>query len=672
MLAVLAFHLWPNRLTGGYVGVDVFFVVSGYLITSHLLSEVVQTGRLRLGRFWARRAKRLLPASLLVLLTTAVAVVVLVPSERWPQFLTEVSASGLYVQNWRLAADSVDYLAVAGHTPSPVQHFWTLSVEEQFYVMVPLLLLVAAWVAGRAAGSARRSAGSVRRAVGSPRMAALLIVAGVTTASLGYSIWLTATAAPVSYFSTFSRAWEFGVGALLAFIPPPSHTWLKRAATAIGVVAILAAAVLFDGATVFPGALAAIPVVGTALAIWAGRGTALEWSGGFTPVALVGSASYAIYLWHWPLLTLMPYATGHPLTRADKLVVVVATFVVAYVSMRFVENPVRFSPRLLGGTRRPRTVALWSVVGMLAVLAISVPAVQVAERRDAAASLASARLQASAECIGAAVPATGCAVDADVRGELIPGVALLHDDANRTQCWSTRGDSALHVCSVGPAQGYTKHLLALGDSHNNTLLGAYESIAAERNWRIDVAGRIGCYWTDATLEFGTDALNRECEEWRDQVTAHVAAAEDLDGVVVTNARRTPVVPRDGESVDDAAARGLASAWRSVPDGAVVLGLVDNPVMSSGNIDCVQQHGLDAAAACAVPRAEALGSQSMQRAVSATPGARLIDLSDLFCEPRVCRPVVGNVVVYRDSAHLTAAYAKTLAPFLGDQLERALR
>ena len=657
VLAVLLFHLWPNRLTGGYVGVDVFFVVSGYLITSHLLSEVVQTGRLRLGRFWARRAKRLLPASLLVLLTTSVAVVMVVPAGRWPQFLTEVSASALYVQNWLLAADSVDYLAVAGHTPSPVQHFWTLSVEEQFYLVVPLLLLMAAWIARRAAGSVWR--------------AALVTVAGVTTVSLGYSIWLTATAAPVSYFSTFSRAWEFGVGALLAFVPSPSRTATKWTAMALGVGAILSAAVLFDGATTFPGATAALPVVGTALAIWAGRGTLLEWSGRLAPVALVGASSYAIYLWHWPLVTLLPYALGHPFTTIDKVGVIIATFVVAVASTRLLENPVRFSPRLLGGTRRPRTVALWSAAGMLAVLAFSVPAVHVAERRDAAASAASARLQAGAACIGAAVMATGCAVDAGVQGKLIPAVELLHDDANRPECWSTRGDSSLHVCSVGPDHGYTKHLLALGDSHNNTLLGAYGSIATTMNWRIDVAGRIGCYWTDATLEYSTDATNRECEQWRDHVTAYVAASDDLDAVIVTNARMTPVVPRDGESVDDATVRGLTSAWRSVPAGVAVLGLVDNPVMPDGNLACVERNGLGAARACAVPRAPALSSHSMQRAVSSVRGAHLLDLSDLYCEPAVCRPVVGNVVVYRDAAHLTAEYAQTLAPFLGAQIARAL-
>ena len=387
-------------------------------------------------------------------------------------------------------------------------------------------------------------------------------------------------------------------------------------------------------------------------------------------MAFVGAASYAIYLWHWPLVILLPYATGHPLTTTDKVGVIIATFVVAWASTRFIEDPVRFSPRLLGGSRRPRAVAMCSIAGMLAVLAVSVPAVQVAQRRADAAAVASARLQAAADCIGAAVAATGCVVDADLQGTLLPKNAL-HDDANRPECWSTSGDGSLHVCSVGPASGYQKHLLAVGDSHNNTLLGAYESIADTMNWRIDVAGRIGCYWTEANLVFRTSDWNAECRQWRDELTAHIAASDDLDGVIVTNARKTPVVPRAGVSVEDATVRGLTSAWKSLPDGVPVLALVDNPLMPPGTAACVEQEGLGAAQACAVPRAAALPANSTQRAVASFPRAHLIDLTDLYCEPDVCRPVVGNVIVYRDRGHLTAAYAKTLAPYLGEQLARAI-
>ena len=564
------------------------------------------------------------------------------------------------MQNWLLAANSVDYLAATGHVPSPVQHFWTLSVEEQFYVMVPLLLVLAAWVARRA-----------RRSV---RSASLVTIAAVSAGSFGYSVWLTATAAPVSYFSTFSRAWEFGLGALIAFAPSPSRLVVRQVATAVGVVAVLAAVVMFTEATTFPGAAAAIPVVGTALAIWGGRGTALGWSGTLGPVAFLGLTSYAIYLWHWPLVVLLPYASGHPLTRVDRLGIVVATLLLAWASTRFLEDPVRFSPRLLGGARRPRTVAAWSVAGMVAVLAVSVPSAQLARRHADAAAVASARLQGQAQCIGAAVPATGCVVDADLRATLFPVGALRGEDVNRSECWSSGGDGSLNVCALGPAEGYEKHLFAVGDSHNNALIGAYESIARSMNRRIDVAGRVGCHWTGADMKFSTSALIAECAQWRKEVSAHVAASTDLDAVIVTNARKTPdgeVVRRGGESLEDATVRGLTSAWAAVPDGVPVLGLVDNPLVTVETIACVEREGLGAADACAVPRATALPGRSMERAVAATPGARLLDLGDLHCEAEVCRPVIGNVVVYGDPGHLTAAYALTLAPFLGERIARAL-
>ena len=141
VLAVLLYHLWPARLPGGFIGVDIFFVISGFLIVGNLLREAESTDRIKLWPFWSRRAKRLLPAALVVLAATAIAVVVWLPQNYWVQYMREVIASALYVQNWVLAADSVDYMA-QNNTASPVQHFWTLSVEEQFYIVVPIIMVL--------------------------------------------------------------------------------------------------------------------------------------------------------------------------------------------------------------------------------------------------------------------------------------------------------------------------------------------------------------------------------------------------------------------------------------------------------------------------------------------------------------------------------------------------
>ncbi len=148
VLLVVLFHLWPDRVPGGYIGVDVFFVISGFLITSLLLREVDRTGSVDLAGFWARRIRRLLPAAYVVLVVSAIGVVALVPRTQWQQFLGEILGAGLYVENWLLALGSVDYLA-ADAPPSPAQHYWTLSAEEQFYLVWPLLVLVGIWLARR-------------------------------------------------------------------------------------------------------------------------------------------------------------------------------------------------------------------------------------------------------------------------------------------------------------------------------------------------------------------------------------------------------------------------------------------------------------------------------------------------------------------------------------------
>ncbi len=217
VLLVLLFHLWPHHLPGGYIGVDVFFVISGFLITSLLVREVERSGRVSLRNFWARRMRRLLPAAYLVLAVSAVGVLLLEPRLVWPQFFREILAAGLYVVNWTLALDSVDYLQ-ASNTPSPAQHYWTLSAEEQFYVIWPLLVLLGLWLALRWHRSRRGTL--------------LGVLATAVVASFVYSLWITGHNASWAYFVTPARAWEFGAGALLAFAPAARGRPVARAARA--------------------------------------------------------------------------------------------------------------------------------------------------------------------------------------------------------------------------------------------------------------------------------------------------------------------------------------------------------------------------------------------------------------------------------------------------------
>lgn len=662
VVAVLIFHLWPNRLPGGYVGVDVFFVISGFLITSHLLRELEATGRIRLGRFWAKRAKRLLPASLLVLALTALAVVVWVPRSLWEQFLSEVGASAVYLQNWLLAANSVDYLA-ANNTASPVQHYWTLSTEEQFYVVLPLLL-IGVTVLGR------------RLSTWTTRTLCFSAIGAVTIASLAYSIWLTSANESVAYFSTATRAWEFGAGAILAFIVAKPSARARPVLAVGGVAAILVSTVLFTGETAFPGYAALLPVVGTLLVIWAGHGTVIARAGEIRPIAFVGRVSYAIYLWHWPLIILFPFVIGRPLDGAGKVAIVIVSVAAAWMSTAFIEDPVRSSPRLLG-RRRPAVVAAWSAAATLVVLVMALTPVVVSTAQARQLAQAEAEVvQLDPSCFGAKAmdPQAAPCENPSLDGILVPASANAQDDdSNKPACWATGGEPKLSVCQLGPASGYDKHLIAVGDSHNNTLIAAYEKIATDNNWRIDVAGKAGCYWT-AALQQVPDFDVTPCASWRKDLAQHLVSAGPFDAVITTHsaADNLPLAAPDG-TVESAIVDGLVAAWGPVASsGTPVIALRDNPRSTPDALSCVENEGLGSGDSCAIPRDVALGAfDGSAEAVELVPGSSLIDLTDMFCSATECPGIIGHVNVYRDVSHLTATYARTLAPYLGSQIRGIL-
>jgi peptidoglycan/LPS O-acetylase OafA/YrhL len=663
VLAVVLYHLWPNRLTGGYVGVDVFFVISGFLIGSHLLRELESTGTIALGTFWARRAKRLLPASLLVLLITTFATLIWVPRSLWNQFLSEVTSSALYVENWKLARDSVDYLA-STNAPAPVQHFWTLSTEEQFYVGLPLLLLAVSL-------ASRRWSPGRRRGV-------VPVLVGAVAASFAYGLWLTAVSPSTAYFSTFTRAWEFGAGVLLgcaaARLGPRAHAvW-----PALGVSLVGVACLSFNSDTAVPGLAASLPVVGALVVIATGAGTWLERVGATRPVAYVGDASYAAYLVHWPMIVLLPYATGHRLTTWDKLAILVLTLVLAGLCTRWVENPVRF--KYLGPGTRPRVVGAWSLAAMAVVIASAfVPTFVNQAQVDAARREADAVVSEGPRCLGAAaLLVAGCA-QAPAPEQLIPDPAdLMSDDSNRTECWSKADDHAGHVnlCTLGPEK-YTKHLLAVGDSHNNTLIAAYDEIAAARGWRIDVAGRARCYWSTAPLQTGDPGADAGCTHWQRAVTDLVVEGSEYDGILVTYARDAGkrIAHEPGDDVGALIREGMVRAWATRADaaGTPIVAIGDNPTVSKAVLACVERERLEARAACGLDRREALAIPDEQRAASAaSANATFISTDDLYCDRERCDSVIGGVVVYRDAgSHLTATYVTTVASYLGDRIAEAL-
>jgi peptidoglycan/LPS O-acetylase OafA/YrhL len=658
---VIAAHLWPDLVPGGYVGVDVFFAVSGFLITSLLVEEIVGSGRIRLTAFWARRARRILPAALMTLLVTAIATLVLVPSHRWGAFLTEIVTSATYVENWRLAHTAVDYFAKADGV-SPVQHYWSLSVEEQFYLVWPLLLL------GALAVTRGRSPRT--------RITALGVAMGVlTAASLAWSIVHTSADPQPAYFVTPTRAWEFGLGGVLALLPQlhRSPVLLRAVLSWLGLAAIITAGLAYGPATIFPGSAALLPVLGALAVMRAGAPEhrlaptrLLAWG----PVQRTGDLSYSLYLWHWPLLVLIPYAVGGLSRGLLAGIVLELTVGLAWVSKRWVEDPVRAAAGL---SRRPRrTLALAGVATALVLIVPGVGALQLHREVQADQQQTKQVVAEHPRCFGAAARPPGgppCSNPA-LTGEVVPSPVEAASSANAA-CEVVERLGRVRACAFGrPAQGATATVALIGDSHASHWRAAFDSVAGARGWHGLSVTHTGCPFSRATAAL-PQPQRTECVQWNRDTVRWLERHPEIHQVFVAGHTGGDVVGHKGPDAFGAQVRGYRRAWQALPATvSQVVVLRDTPKMRSATLDCVQD-AMDAgqapATTCAVPRRLAL--EPDPAVVAATPGDRVgrdvrtIDLTETLCDRRSCYPVVGGALTFKDVDHLTTVFASTLGPYL---------
>ncbi|MEQ7009806.1 acyltransferase family protein [Actinopolymorpha sp. B17G11] len=679
VLLVLVFHAGVPAVPGGFVGVDVFFVISGFLITGLIVREVRTTGRLSLARFYARRARRLLPAAAVVLAAVAGLTVAVLPPIRWSGVGGDLAASALYAVNWRLADQAVDYMA-SEQASSPVQHFWSLAVEEQFYLVWPLVLLALVWWH-------RRTGWSLDRTL----LAGLAIVA---LPSLVWSVSLTQVEPGRAYFVSTTRAWELAIGAALA-IGAVRLSRLPRAAMVwagwLGVSAIVVAALAYGSSTLFPGYAALLPTVGAALVVMAGlagRGGDAAGTGGVegygrgvgrflsvAPMRAVGALSYSLYLWHWPLLVAAEAAWG-ALSVVEGILVASFSFAPAWLTNRLVEAPVRRSGRLVAVPRRALLMGAActaaGVAGAVIVHAAVPPPPQVtasAGSRPATQALAESSKRPTAKHPPQDEPTSITLDPLKAREDKGP--------IYRPQCHQDQPSAELQFCAYGDL-GSDKVMVLAGDSHAAQWQPALAAVATRHGWRLETYTKSACGFFDVEVGVGEPAVPyRACTAWNAKLR-HRLTGPDRPDLVVTSSDTNYQVVRGGSILDPRASRpayvsGLRRSWQAVRAAGVPLVVIRNtPRVNIDVPDCLSAHPRDLAA-CAVPRehAMAMSTDDQIRAAEGLAGVDLVDLTDDVCPAPRCAPVIGTMIVWRDAHHITATYARSLAPRLDRAMAQAI-
>jgi peptidoglycan/LPS O-acetylase OafA/YrhL len=719
VLAVVFYHAHVGFLGGGYIGVDVFFVISGFLITDLLWRELERTGRISFSSFYGRRVRRLLPMAMLVLCVTMVASLRWLPPLELRSVWKDGLATALYGGNYRFAAVQTNYL-MSSAPPSPFQQYWSLGVEEQFYLLWPLLLLLAPAAIWRWSGSRASFVASPEKRPAHARMAppsrlAAFVALGVmAVGSFAFSLWLTRADQPWAFFSLPSRAWELAAGGLVALGAPV----LRQASVGTAVVAgwaglavVVVSAMTLSSLTPFPGIAAGAPVLGTAAVLAAGL-SAVKWG----PVALldrgpmrfIGSISYSWYLWHWPVLVLAPFVIGRSLSEGTDIFLAAASGLLAWVTYRTIEEPARRSVWFAGRARRTLAGGLGlSATGVTACLLVAVLPANLTGHGEAPVGIlgTNSRLTSSIGGVNRLGPASTALVAAQTRladdqGQLARALedstrmldvpsnlqpSLIDAASSKAApfldgCLLGFTDTYVPPCVFGDTSSHTTVVL-FGDSHATMWFPALDELANARHWRLIVWTKATCPPVDVTLV--SPDLGRtyfECDEWRSDVTALIQSMHPH--LVVLGIAPNYDAPYDVVQDGPAWLAGIERSVRTLrSSGArvLVLGPVESPDWVVP--DCLSAH-LNDVRACNVSPREAHDGPGLvgydnagiiaERNAVVRGGGAFVDVKPWFCTTTTCPVIVDNVLVFCDNSHITVQYADYLAPLVNDEVNLALR
>jgi peptidoglycan/LPS O-acetylase OafA/YrhL len=682
VIAVLLFHFGVPGTDGGYVGVDVFFVISGFLITALLLREKEATGTISLKDFYARRIRRLLPVSFAVVVITAVAGIVWLSPARLDDFAQEIVAAALFFPNMLFASRGANYLQ-SQLQPSPLQHFWSLAVEEQFYAIWPVLMVL------------------VTRGRTLVRQRVFLLVSAIVIGSFALSVAFTTTQPSWSYFGLHTRAWELGIGALLAVLWPffAARTGVMRPWIGwMGAALIVFSVLTFNGATAFPGYLALLPVLGTALIIASGRAqsevamhpASLHRMLAMRPLQYIGARSYALYVWHWPPLIIVEASRGDSLSVMDRIWILAAVLAATEITHRVLENPIRRSQFLVQRTQLTLNIGAFVILGGVlagAAAAYIQPSQStgvVVSTPTLATSTTAAAIATSTTVAAPSSPELISMTQEDAPQPVIDGLSIsvapdnLDPPTNKAEtntnitydndCHQFFKETIKKDCIFGDPTGETTIAL-YGDSHAAQWFSPLNEIAIANKWRLIALTQGGCTPIELSIyNVQNGGVYRHCTPWRVNALQYMKD-EGVDFVFTGQYVRY----RDANTGGIVSSRQwrlgyteLVQTLRAAAMEPIFFG--DTPDIPGVPPECIASNRRNVSQCVAtLNRSTLVDVMDALRKVARDEKVSLIDPQRWLCHNNLCPVIVGNISVYRDDNHISDVMARWLQPLLADKI-----
>ena len=692
VLLVALSHAHVPHLAGGFVGVDVFFVISGYLITGWLLHRTQRRGKLPMKSFYGARARRILPAAALTLVATVIASRYLLNYVRAESVFHDAIWSAFFSANIHFSNVGTNYFS-QGQPASPLQHFWSLAVEEQFYLVWPALLLVSLFLLhrhpltrGYGFGPGRKLRFTHRGVDNASMRRVEIILAVCVVSSLAWSVYYTSANPTASYFSTLARAWELGIGALIAVTADRIAVVPERARAImswVGLCGIFVAAVLFTSGTAFPGYAALLPVLGAALVVSGGVGGDPAMGAhivlGRQPLCFVGDVSYSFYLWHWPVLIIAEEHVGHSLPVATNLLLLAGAFALSTVTYLYFENPIRRGAAFKAPWRAMLlwpasigTVAFATVLGFnsinseLQAQAAANPTIATTSTTVAPTHRGGPHSGPTPAVKAVIASVTSARKATAVPFNLSPTVANLpHDEYSMNGCSAGFGsDTSGPICQLADSTA-GRTIVVFGDSHAQMWMPAFLYFASTEHWRLIPIVKEGCT-ADAFAGGIQKKFGGACQAWFSWALGQVKHLKP--GAIILSTAYSRAGETTPASVTDGLRNEISDLGKLTPH---LLVMQDTPYLSKQPVDCLLAGGATLGS-CTFPMPASLVSFNKEFALIVTAfDGTLVPTLQWFCADSQCPTVIGATIGYIDEGHVSKTYATQLEEPLAAEFQAAL-